>query len=548
MTTSRRDFLDAALDAVVAGGPCPEPDAGDPWQLAVAAFVASEQLDFAGARRLADAALRAQGADADAVARVTAAGAAGMAAAAELLAGTWADSAPGLGGSGDPVIEAVPWSELLDDDDAAQFARYLLAEAALSCGRLELAARLPAPNPAGFLSRDGAPHPFSAVFTVLAARIAAFHGRIADAQLALVGATSAVPLYALLLDATRALVAGNASDLAVTRELAERVERTSPVPSGRVSAGCYLLAAYGLLGSYDIAGAARLVLAAGGDADLDQLLVTDRAIGFELLVNAALADGDPDAAEAWAARAEQLAASPIANATVARTRSRIRFALGDLAGAREAAALAAGFARAEGRVIEASEADILAARAELAAGEGGDASRRLQALAQDADRTGFRSAVAAAARELRAAGRRLRPFAGTGWAGLSERERGVGELMLDGLSNGEIAARLYLSPHTVRVHVSRVLAAFGVASRVSFAARVAVDARRPDAGGAADAPLASLTARQRSVVAELVTGASNAQIAERLGISVKTVEKHLHEVMRRLGATSRVGVLRLLRE
>ena len=108
-------------------------------------------------------------------------------------------------------------------------------------------------------------------------------------------------------------------------------------------------------------------------------------------------------------------------------------------------------------------------------------------------------------------------------------------MLLDGLTNADIAAVLFVSPHTVRVHVSRVLAAFGVASRFALAAQVSV---------AHDVPVADLTERQRAVVAELSTGATNAEIAARLGISVKTVEKHLHEVRRRLGVSTRVGVLR----
>ena len=144
-------------------------------------------------------------------------------------------------------------------------------------------------------------------------------------------------------------------------------------------------------------------------------------------------------------------------------------------------------------------------------------------MAEEGNRTGHHAAVRAAAQELRVTGRRLRPLAGTEWDGLSEREHEVAQLLLDGLTNADIAATLYVSPHTVRVHVSRVLAAFGVASRFALAAR-------------APAPLGvaaeGLTERQRAVVAELATGASNAEIAARLGISVKTVEKHLHEIMR----------------
>lgn len=535
MTRSRGEFLAATLDAVVERVAAPEPDADDPWELAVAAFAANERLDQAQGSALARRSLELLTPETDAVVRVAAYGARAFSASTDLLDGTWADVVPGLTPTGDPIADARQWLEHLGDGDDADFARYLLAEAALSCARVGLAAELPVPHPGAFLVRDGDPHPFAVVFTVLSARIAAFHGRIAEAQQVIDGATSAVPLLALLVDATSSLVHGNAAEPQRTRALAERVRTENPRPDTRIAAGCHLLAAYGLIAIEDVRAGAALVLAAGGDADLDRLMITDRAIGLELLVNAALVDDDVDAAEAWAARADELAASPICDASVERTRSRIMFARGATRGAAVAADRAAELALAEGRMIEAAECERLAARAAIAGQDGGAASRRLQAMAEQANSTGHAAAVQAASRELRAAGRRLRPLAGSEWEGLSDREREVARLLLDGLGNAEIASALFLSPHTVRVHVSRVLAAFGVASRFALAAKV------PAADGI---ETSGLTERQRAVVSELSTGAGNAEIARRLGISVKTVEKHLSEIMRRLGVATRVGVLR----
>jgi DNA-binding NarL/FixJ family response regulator len=54
-------------------------------------------------------------------------------------------------------------------------------------------------------------------------------------------------------------------------------------------------------------------------------------------------------------------------------------------------------------------------------------------------------------------------------ASLSERELEVLRLLADGMDNGEIAARLYLSPATVKHHVSRIFAKLGVANRVQAA-------------------------------------------------------------------------------
>ena len=57
---------------------------------------------------------------------------------------------------------------------------------------------------------------------------------------------------------------------------------------------------------------------------------------------------------------------------------------------------------------------------------------------------------------------------------LTEREREVLALMVDGLNNTQIAARLSVSPSTITSHVSNILAKLGVASRteaVSLALR-----------------------------------------------------------------------------
>lgn len=50
---------------------------------------------------------------------------------------------------------------------------------------------------------------------------------------------------------------------------------------------------------------------------------------------------------------------------------------------------------------------------------------------------------------------------------LTEREREVLRLMVDGLSNAEIAERLVVSPSTIKFHVGNIFSKLGVDNRVS---------------------------------------------------------------------------------
>jgi DNA-binding CsgD family transcriptional regulator len=60
-----------------------------------------------------------------------------------------------------------------------------------------------------------------------------------------------------------------------------------------------------------------------------------------------------------------------------------------------------------------------------------------------------------------------------GWAALTEREDQVVALMADGLSNPQIAERMFLSRHTVHTHVAHILAKLGLSSRVELAREAA---------------------------------------------------------------------------
>ena len=53
---------------------------------------------------------------------------------------------------------------------------------------------------------------------------------------------------------------------------------------------------------------------------------------------------------------------------------------------------------------------------------------------------------------------------------LTAREREVAALVADGLTNGQLAERLFISPKTAAVHVSNILAKLGLSTRAEIAA------------------------------------------------------------------------------
>ena len=57
-----------------------------------------------------------------------------------------------------------------------------------------------------------------------------------------------------------------------------------------------------------------------------------------------------------------------------------------------------------------------------------------------------------------------------GWESLTATERAVSLLVAEGLTNGAVARRLYISPHTVNTHLRHVFAKLGVSNRVALAA------------------------------------------------------------------------------
>jgi DNA-binding NarL/FixJ family response regulator len=194
------------------------------------------------------------------------------------------------------------------------------------------------------------------------------------------------------------------------------------------------------------------------------------------LVEAQLVTGDRAGAEQTAARATALAEqSGLSGALAAAALSRALVSEGAEAAAHAEAAI--GHATAIHADLDAATGHLIAGRA-LATIDRERALEHLSAAHQLAAAGGMQRTADAATRELRRLGRRVgrggpRARAGTGVDALSTRERELADLVAAGLTNRQIAARLFLSEKTVESHLSKAFAKVGVNGRAALAAAVA---------------------------------------------------------------------------
>lgn len=343
-----------------------------------------------------------------------------------------------------------------------------------------------------------------------------------------------------------AAAVGDRSGLGAARR---RVSARFTSPRDYVEASARAIIGYGLASSGRLDEAA-VEIRAGGGPGLRRLQIVDRALSLEVLVQAELARGDLVAADRRSRELLPLTPHLAAGQIAART-----FALRDLArGAHDAALDNAevSLARSEavGAFRETVRAELVRARALAALGRTGQAGLELQRVAESAERRGDPEARRQAGRQLRGLGRRVLPARGSGWAGLTEQEAAVARLVAEGYGNRAIGEALFLSPRTVQGSVTRVLIAFDAPRRVGLVARLRAEGTpgsgsevshpaehrseaAPSAGPADDTPAArgALTARQLEVVEHLVAGRSNTEIAQELGISPKTVERHVSAIL-----------------
>ena len=125
--------------------------------------------------------------------------------------------------------------------------------------------------------------------------------------------------------------------------------------------------------------------------------------------------------------------------------------------------------RADGQPYPLGRALLALAEAAAAAGERDEAAAAVTEAAEIGRRLGA-TAAGRGGRHPGPAGRPARAAARAGADLLTAREREVLRLVAEGHSNSRIAERLFISPKTASVHVSRIIAKLGVTNRVEAAA------------------------------------------------------------------------------
>jgi DNA-binding NarL/FixJ family response regulator len=193
---------------------------------------------------------------------------------------------------------------------------------------------------------------------------------------------------------------------------------------------------------------------------------------YELLAYAEMLDGRADEARAWADRATASAALldlPVRTGFAQLAHAHAALAVDPAAAGRWAMAAAGSF-ETSGDRVDAGRAYLRAATASAALGETEVARERFARARALFETCGAGLFVDQTARELRRMNAR-QPRRGTAepHAVLTDREQEIAKLVAVGLTNRQIAERLYLSPRTVEAHLARLFTKLGVSTRAAVA-------------------------------------------------------------------------------
>jgi ATP/maltotriose-dependent transcriptional regulator MalT len=224
--------------------------------------------------------------------------------------------------------------------------------------------------------------------------------------------------------------------------------------------------------------AIELLLNHAGGEELALIAGSPRALYLELLTRCRLALDRQDDAARSADHARAWAASvrlPMAGAWSARAAAAVSLHRGDGEQAAAEALASAAAAEDAGAPVEAARSRILAGRALVLTGERDLAIAELQRAAAQLDVNQCPRYRGEADLELGRLGHRAhrRTFAGaadgTRIESLTGRELEITRLVVERLTNSQIASELFLSPKTVETHLRNIFRKVGVGSRVELA-------------------------------------------------------------------------------
>jgi DNA-binding CsgD family transcriptional regulator len=214
----------------------------------------------------------------------------------------------------------------------------------------------------------------------------------------------------------------------------------------------------------------QLTLFGGGVADPE---------GAVLLVRGALASGDRDRAAALARQTQRLAMITPDDPDMTAAADHARGLTEQDPAALQRAAGRYTAARARAGALED------AGNARAGNGDRGRATTLLSQAYALFEELGNDEDLARVRSSLRAAGTRVRHWTyadrpAFGWDSLTDTERRVANLVAEGLSNRQVANRVFLSTHTVAFHLRHIFWKLGMTSRVQLA-RIAAEQDTEDA-------------------------------------------------------------------
>ncbi|HEY0416252.1 MAG TPA: AAA family ATPase [Gaiellaceae bacterium] len=276
-----------------------------------------------------------------------------------------------------------------------------------------------------------------------------------------------------------ALPLGDVSLALATAEEAVQLSRGGEATFHAAEAAAVLAAAS--LEAGEAERAVDLLLRHAGGEGLELIAGSPRAGYLELLTRCRLtldrlddAARSSEHAEAWAASVQL----PMAAAWAARAVAAVSLHRGDAGRAAEQALASAAAADAVGAPVEAAVSRVIAGRALALSGDRDVAIAELQKAAAGLEAHGCSRYLGEAERELGRLGHRVHRRSAAGKAdgtrleSLTGRELEIARLVVDRMTNTQIAAELFLSQKTVETHLRNIFRKVGVQSRVELARTV----------------------------------------------------------------------------